>query len=96
MNLHDGVPDLQQQAEHRHLLGARKNRIQGRALAMESNGGAERGRIGSGNDNGRLKGGAEIRITDVMKADSARRSGLYMETDATLAGTLTNLVTGMI
>jgi len=63
---------------------------------MELNGGAEQGRIGSGNDNGRLKGGMGIGISDVMKVDSGNRSGLYMETDAALAGTLTALVTGLI
>jgi len=63
---------------------------------MESNGGAEQGRIGSGNDNSRLKDGAWIRISNVMKADSGNGSGLYVETDTALAGTLTTLVTIVI
>jgi len=63
---------------------------------MELNGGAEQGRIGSGNDNGRLKDDTGIRISDVLKADSGNRSGLYMETDAALAGTLSTLLTGLI
>jgi len=62
---------------------------------MELNGRAEQGRIGSGNDNGRLQDGTGIRIADVLKADSGNHSGLYMETEAALAGTLTTLVTGV-
>jgi len=63
---------------------------------MELNGGAEQGRIGSGNDNSRLKDAARIRIFNVMKADSGNGSGLYVETDTALAGTLTTLVTIVI
>ena len=62
---------------------------------MELNGGAEQGRIGSGNEFDRLKDGTGIRIADVLKADSGNGSGLYMETEAALAGTLTALVTAV-
>ena len=63
---------------------------------MGLNGRAERGWIGSGNDNGRLKEGRGIRICDVMKVDSGTCGGLYLQTDTALTGTLTTLVTGVI
>jgi len=86
----------QQQAQRRNLLSAQERIEMGQALAMELNGGAEQGWVGSGNDNGRLKGDTGIRTSDAMKADSGNRSGLYMETDTTLAGTLSTRVTAMI
>ena len=74
----------------------RKQGNQGQALLMALNGGAEQGRIGSGSDKRRLKDDAGVRMSGMVKADSGHRGGLYMQADATLAGTLTTLVTVVI
>jgi hypothetical protein len=63
---------------------------------MELNGGTEQGRIAPGNDKGLLQEESGIRIIAVLKADSGHRSGLYMEADAALTGTLSTLVTAVI
>jgi len=63
---------------------------------MELNGGAERRRLGSGNDKRWLKADSGIRGIAIVKVDAADRSSLYQATDATLTGTLATLLTAVI